>query len=83
MSSLNTYKPSLIENDITSVINFKLKRCSETKKLYYHNFLNYGALVVFFIIISAILYFRYKNKSKPNIIDHDKKKEYILSKIKK
>jgi len=77
--------PKLVENNIKNIVHSNLKYC-HNMKLKYFNFI-YNVLCFLFIIllISIILYFKYKNKQ--DIVCREKKenmkRDYILYNLRK
>lgn len=77
-------KPILTEPGIKYFLNETLKQCHQFKEKYNNYMFNVGILITFFIILGAILLYKYKGKMTPEEIEENElvKKKYILSKIK-
>jgi hypothetical protein len=76
-------KPMLTEPGVKYFLNETLKQCHYIKEKYNNMLFNIGLLIVFFIVLGILLFYKYKGKLTPEEI-HQKeldKKTYILSKI--
>jgi sortase (surface protein transpeptidase) len=76
-------KPKLTEPGIMSYLNDTLKSCHNFKTTYYNYIYNIGLFLLFLVIISLLLIYKYKGKLTPEEIrkNEEKKKKYILTKI--
>ena len=78
-----TSVPKLIEPNTYTYLSNVLAKCNETRASVYLYALNISVFVIFVIVVSAILYFRYTSKptaeqlKQKELADH----AYILSKI--
>jgi hypothetical protein len=77
-------KPKLIEPGIKYFLNETLKQCREFRNTYNNTIFNISLLLCFFVILGAILLYKYKGKLTPveKDIKNREKQQYILSKIK-
>jgi hypothetical protein len=77
-------RPMLTEPGVKYFINETLKQCHKFKERYYNTLINIWLLFCFFIGLAILLIFKYKGKLTPEEIEEkeEKKKMYILSKIK-
>ena len=77
-------RPMLTEPGVKYFINETLKQCHQFKERYYNTLINIWLLFCFFIGLAILLIFKYKGKLTPEEIEEkeEKKKMYILSKIK-
>ena len=76
--------PILVEQNIIHILNEQLLICNK-KKFIKNSFLfNLGGIIIIILIISIILYIKYKGKQDVKTIRdrENKKKNYILSKLK-
>jgi hypothetical protein len=77
-------KPALIEPGIKYFLNETLKQCREFRNNYNNLLFNVSLFISFFVILGAILLYKYKGKLTP--VEKDMKdrvkQQYILSKIK-
>lgn len=73
----------LVEPGVKYFISCSLKQCREIKDKYINIFFNIGMFVLFILIISSILIYKYKGKMTPIEIEitNRKKQEYIVSKL--
>jgi len=76
-------KPQLIEPGTKYFLKHTLVQCKNFKDKYINILVNIGLLIIFFIIITLILYFRYKGNIKPEEkkLKLKKEKEYIMTKL--
>ena len=76
--------PVLIEPGIKYFLNETLKQCKDFKNKYNNLLINVCLLLAFFIVLGAILLYKYKGKLTPveKDIKNRNKQQYILSKIK-
>jgi hypothetical protein len=83
MDAMNQINPTLVEPTIKSIMNLQLNNCKQDKFLRNSVILNIFLFVMFFCIVSTILFIQYKGKQ--NIEDRinkdNKKRHYILSKL--
>jgi hypothetical protein len=84
MNSIKYNSPMLTEPGVKYFINETLKQCHQFKENHQHIIFNIGLLVMFFIILGALLLYKYKGKLSEEEIEQKEllKKQYILSKIK-
>ena len=77
-------RPSLIEPGMKYITSETLKQCHKIREKYNYVFYNIGFLIIFFILLAAILLYKYKGKLTPYEKNMKKRKEYqyILSQIK-
>ena len=77
--------PILIEPGIKYYLNQSLKNCKTTKDKYYNILFNLFALCLLVIVVSSVLYYKYKGNIdfKEKQMKEEKKKLYILEQIKK
>lgn len=83
MNFLNANQPILIEPGVKYFLNESLKECHKFKEKHNNSIYNIGILIVFFIILVALLVYKYRGKLTPEEIEQREmeKKKYILSKI--
>ena len=83
MNSIKYNSPMLTEPGVKYFINETLKQCRQFKENHQHIIFNIGLLVMFFIILGALLLYKYKGKLSEEEIEQKEllKKQYILSKI--
>tara|TARA_Y100000389_G_C17395582_1_gene482316 strand:- start:117 stop:428 length:312 start_codon:yes stop_codon:yes gene_type:complete len=76
-------KPYLVEPGVKYFLNETLNNCSILKDKHYNLIFNFIIVIVFFIILGIILYYRYKGKISPKEKKEKeiKKQQYIMSKI--
>jgi hypothetical protein len=77
-------KPILIEPGVKYFLNTTLQQCKIFKDRYYNFLFNLGILLMFILILSLTLYYKYKGKlsKKDEELKLRHKQEYILSKLK-
>lgn len=78
-------RPNLVEPGMKYYIKQTLKNCNNVKNYYFNILFNISVLVLFLIIITGTLYYKYKgvmNKEEKYKREEIKKK-YILEKIQK
>jgi hypothetical protein len=77
-------KPLLIEPGVKYFLNETLKQCKEFKDKYYNNLFNISLGLFLILLISIVLFLKYKGKLTPSEkeIKNREKQQYILSKIK-
>jgi len=80
MERINT---TLVEPGVKYFISCSLKQCREFKDKYINILFNIGMFLLFIMIISGILIYKYKGKMTPieREIINRKKQEYIVSKL--
>lgn len=80
MERINT---TLVEPGVKYFISCSLRQCREFKDKYINLLFNIGMFVLFVIIVSGILIYKYKGKITPieREIINRKKQEYIVSKL--
>ena len=76
--------PILVEQNIIHIINEQLIICNKNKFIKNSLLFNLGGIVIIVLIISIILYIKYKGKQDVKSIKEreNTKKNYILSKLK-
>ena len=76
-------KPQLIEAGTKYFLKHTLEQCKSFKDKYINLIVNIGLLVIFFIIVFLILYFRFKGNINPEEkkLKQKKEKEYIMTKL--
>ena len=76
--------PILIEPGVKSFISTTLKGCSTIKETYTNFLFNFCMTVLFIILLSGLLLYKYKGKLTPVEIEtkNKEKQQYILEKIK-
>jgi hypothetical protein len=84
MNVIQYNKPMLTEPGVKYFINETLKQCHSFKEKYQNTIFNIGLLIVFFVILGILLFYKYKGKLTPSEIEEieAQKKQYILSRIK-
>ena len=77
--------PSLIEPGTKSFLNHTLRQCHIIKSKYYNELFNMGIFLTLSIVVSAVLFYKYKGRLTPLEKERKnrEKQQYILSKIKK
>lgn len=80
---MNNNKPILIENGIKSFYIETLKNCHKIKEKYYNLMFNISIFIVFVLILSCILIYKYRGKITEEEMreKEEDRKRYILSKI--
>ena len=75
--------PQLIEPNVRNYLFGALQKCRDKKELLYSWSFNFVVLVMFFVIISVVLYYCRKRKLTPyeQSVKMRKEQEYIVSKI--
>ena len=75
--------PQLVEPNIVHVMNYQLIECNQKKVLKNTIIFNVSCGILIILIISIILYIKYKGKQDVNtaIKRENKKRDYILSKL--
>jgi hypothetical protein len=73
----------LVAPGVKNFISGVLRQCRNTKDKYYTILFNFSMILLFFILISGFLYYKYKGKLTPQEIAERKRKEqeYIMKKI--
>ena len=81
---MNVYEPNLIESNLKMVVNYTLKKCHDIKIHYYNLIYNGVLFLLFVLIVSVILAFKYKGKPTQEEINkrEEEKQKYILNMIK-
>jgi hypothetical protein len=84
-NAIDFSKPILIEVGVKSFLNQTLKQCHIIKTSYYNTMYNLFLLIIFIILLSLILYFKYKGKpTEEDIKNRNREKEqYVVSVIQK
>ena len=77
-------KPLLIEPGVKYFLNETLKQCKDFKEKYYNTLFNISLGVFLLILVTVILFSKYKGKLTPAEKDakNREKQQYILTKIK-
>ena len=79
------YVPSLVENNIKTVLNHNLQECHQLKFKYYSFFFNLCCFILVIGIIGIILYYKFKGQI--NVKEKQKmenqKRDYILYNLRK
>lgn len=80
MERINT---TLVEPGVKYFISCSLRQCREFKDKYINVLFNIGMFLLFIVILSGILIYKYKGKMTPieREIINRKKQEYIVSKL--
>lgn len=80
---MEQFKATLVEPGVKYFTYCSLKQCREFKDKYINILFNIGMFVLFFMIASGILIYKYKGKITPieREIINRKKQEYIVSKL--
>lgn len=76
-------KPELVEPGVKYFLHQSLKQCHIIKEKMNNMIFNIGLLLLFFIVLGVILFYKYKGKLTHVEIEkkNKEKQEYILSKI--
>ena len=80
----NLQPPILVEPGVKYFLNTTLKQCKDFKEKYNNVLFNIGGFLLFIVVMSCILIYKYKGKlntSEKRQLELQKQ-EYILSKIK-
>jgi hypothetical protein len=77
-------RPVLVEQSIINIMNEQLVICNKNKFMKNSLLFNLGGFLIIILIISIILYIKYKGKQDFKTIKdrENKKRNYILSKLK-
>lgn len=77
-------KPMLTEPGVKYFLNQTLKQCHAFNEKHYNFLFNMGLFVSFLLILTSILFYKYKGKLTPEEMEQKEaiKQQYILSKIK-
>jgi len=75
--------PKLIDTSAVQYLDSALKKSHEVRIKYHRIMWNVGIVGVFFVILAAVLYYRYKTRPTPEEANYKliKDQEYVLSKI--
>ena len=80
---MNTVQPTLTEPGVKYFLKETLKNCKIRKDLQFNKIMNLGLLLMFIIIASILLYYKYKNR--PTEEDRKKikqlKRDYFVNKV--
>ncbi len=76
-------KPRLVEHNVKYFLKNVLKNCHNIKQNNYNFYYNSCLLILFIILFSLILSFKYKGNStnKELLLKQEKDKQYIMSKL--
>ena len=82
---METFRPSLIENEVKYNLNRSLKNIRNYKDKYITILVNIFLLVSFVVVVGGFLYYRYKGKPTPEILaqKNREKKYYLFEKLQK
>jgi hypothetical protein len=77
-------KPILTEPGVKYFLSYALKQSHIIRENFYNTIFNIGMLIFFFLILGAILLYKYKGRLTPiEIVQKNKEKhQYILERIK-
>ena len=77
-------KPSLIEPTVKTFMIGTLKHCKKIRDEYYSYVFNLGSIIIFIIVLTLLLYYKYKGKLTPRQkkVKERKVQEYLISKLK-
>ena len=77
--------PSLCEPGVKHFIECSLKECHKIKDKYINLFYNTALLILFIVVVSSFLMYRYKGRMTPEEIalNNREKREYIMRKLRK
>ena len=77
--------PRLTEPGVKYFLHHLLQNCHTVKNKYYSLLFNIGCFLVFFVIISLVLFYKYKGTDDIQLKKQreEEKKRYILDKIRK
>ena len=83
MESIKYFRPRLIEPGMKYFINASLEQCHRFKHTHYNFLYNLGLFISFVIVISIVLYYKYKIKNNQKLQEEKKRqqKEYVLNKL--
>jgi hypothetical protein len=83
MKTIDTNVPSLIEPGVRYFIGGTLKECCKFKDRYINVFFNIGITILFIVLLTIFLLYRYKGNLTPGEIElkNREKQEYIVSKL--
>ena len=75
--------PKLIEGNFVNYLQDNLRSCHENRTKIYSIALNWGIVVVLFLVIGIFLYYRYKERPTPYETQQKmyKDQQYILDRI--
>ena len=80
---MNIVRPTLTEPGVKYFLKETLKNCKIRKDLQFNKIMNLGLLLMFIIISSILLYYKYKNR--PTEEDRKKikqlKRDYFVNKV--
>jgi hypothetical protein len=76
--------PSLVENNIRHIINYRLNQCRNLKLRYYNFLYNFGCFVFLVGTIGSVLYFKFKSHTvEEQKVRENIKRDYILYNLRK
>lgn len=82
---MNYNRPILIEPGVSYFLKETLKNCKVKKDIEYNNLMNLGLLIIFIVITSSLLF--YKFKTRPTDEDREKlkrlKRDYFINRVRK
>ena len=83
MEHVNSVNTKLVEPGVKYFISYSLKQCREFKDKYMNIIFNIVMFVVFILLVTSILIYKYKGKITPVELEikNRKKQEYIISKL--
>jgi hypothetical protein len=83
ISNSITNAPSLIEPGVRYFIGGTLKECGKFKDKHISFFYNIGITILFIVVVSTFLFYKYKGRLTPGEIEikNREKQEYIASKL--
>lgn len=76
-------RPVLIEPGVKSFFNGILKGCNQIRSNHYNTIFNISMFILFVLLLSSILYFKYKGKLTPEEKERkiQQEKQYILTRL--
>jgi len=83
MEALQHIRPNLIEPGVKYFLNSTLEQCHVIKHKYYNSIYNLGLFLVFSLIISIFLYYKYTVKNNRALQEEKKRiqQNYIMNKL--
>lgn len=85
MSDKPFVSPQLIEPGTKYILSETLRRCRETKYIYFNTYMNIVLLMLFLLIFGSFLYYKFKGRMSPvEAINRDiEKQTYVVSLLQK